>query len=219
MRKRVKKAIISVGTAFGIKPVGKKWIEAFSALNGSFERSALELSFYVATLVFIAAFIAISASFGAREYRHSGWSFGVEIGSIYCLVMSCLLIYLVSRVGLRYVFSSGTIKAYNTWNRMLWSEDLTGLKDVSFFTARGSTSMTLFWAERKRRMVLFNSLRIAMDASLESVEKPELPNSREIQEDIGPSWICPHCHESNPGNFDECWKCQRIRTEPIQKND
>jgi hypothetical protein len=25
------------------------------------------------------------------------------------------------------------------------------------------------------------------------------------------SWICPSCHESNPGNFDECWKCQRNR--------
>jgi hypothetical protein len=29
--------------------------------------------------------------------------------------------------------------------------------------------------------------------------------------DLGPSWICAHCHEDNPGNFDECWKCQRNR--------
>ena len=29
--------------------------------------------------------------------------------------------------------------------------------------------------------------------------------------DVGPSWICAHCQEENPGNFDECWKCQRIR--------
>jgi hypothetical protein len=29
--------------------------------------------------------------------------------------------------------------------------------------------------------------------------------------DPGPSWICAHCHEENPGNFDECWKCQRNR--------
>jgi hypothetical protein len=29
--------------------------------------------------------------------------------------------------------------------------------------------------------------------------------------DVGPSWICTHCHEQNPGNFGECWKCQRIR--------
>jgi hypothetical protein len=27
----------------------------------------------------------------------------------------------------------------------------------------------------------------------------------------GPSWICPGCHEENPGNFEECWKCQRNR--------
>src|SRR6202000_1174801 len=110
-----------------------------------------ELSSYVATLVFIVAFIAVSAAFGIREYRHSGWSFGVELGLLYCLGMSCLLVYLLSRAGLRYLFSGGTVSAYNTWGRSLWSEDLTGLKDVSFFTARGSTTMTLFWAERKRR--------------------------------------------------------------------
>jgi hypothetical protein len=31
------------------------------------------------------------------------------------------------------------------------------------------------------------------------------------QPDLGPSWVCAHCHEENPGNFDECWKCQRSR--------
>jgi hypothetical protein len=24
-------------------------------------------------------------------------------------------------------------------------------------------------------------------------------------------WICPHCHEESPGNFEECWKCQKNR--------
>lgn len=27
----------------------------------------------------------------------------------------------------------------------------------------------------------------------------------------GPPWICPHCHEENPENFNECWKCQCLR--------
>ena len=212
MRKQVKQAIISLGSAFGIKPVGRNWIEAFRALNGSFERTGGELSFYVATMVFVAAFIAMSASFGFREYRHWGLSFGVAVGFIYCLLMLCLLFLLMNRAGLRYQFSAGTLSAYNTWGRMLWSENLTGLKDVSFFTARGSTTMTLFWAERKRGMVLFNSLRRAMDASLESVEKSKAQNSPEIKDYIGPSWTCTHCHEDNPGNFEECWKCQRNRS-------
>jgi hypothetical protein len=215
MLKNVKQAIISLGSALGIKPVGRKWIEAFSALNGSFERTGWELSSYVATLVFIAAFVAVSASFGIREYRHSGGGFGVALGFIYCLGMSCLLVYSVSRASLRYLFSAGTVSAYNTWGRKLWSEDLTGLKDVSFFTARGSTTMTLFWADRKRRMVLFDSLRRVMDVSL--VERSEAPSTSGIEDDAGPSWTCPQCHEDNPGNFEECWKCQRMRAEPIQK--
>jgi hypothetical protein len=31
------------------------------------------------------------------------------------------------------------------------------------------------------------------------------------EKDPGPPWICAHCHEENPGNFGECWKCQKIR--------
>jgi hypothetical protein len=29
--------------------------------------------------------------------------------------------------------------------------------------------------------------------------------------DVVPSWTCAHCHEENPGNFEEYWKCQRNR--------
>jgi len=32
-----------------------------------------------------------------------------------------------------------------------------------------------------------------------------------------PVWICPACHEENPGNFGECWKCQRIRTHETEE--
>ena len=212
----VKRAVISAAAALGIKPVGRQWIEAFSALNGSFERIGWELTFYVATLVFIAAIIALLASFGIRDYRHLGWSAGVEFALIYCLAMSCLLVYLVSRAGLRYLFSAGTVSAYNTWGRKLWSEDLTGLKDVSFFTARGSTAMTLFWAERKRRMVLLNSLRFAMDASLKTVAGSAVENEAEVRDDAGPAWTCPYCHEENPANFGECWKCLKIRPTEAQ---
>jgi hypothetical protein len=28
---------------------------------------------------------------------------------------------------------------------------------------------------------------------------------------VGAPWICAHCHEENPANFGECWKCQQIR--------
>ena len=31
------------------------------------------------------------------------------------------------------------------------------------------------------------------------------------QDSDTPAWTCPFCHEKNPGNFEECWKCQRDR--------
>jgi len=35
----------------------------------------------------------------------------------------------------------------------------------------------------------------------------------ELAAESGRAWVCPKCHEENPGNFDECWKCQTWRTD------
>jgi hypothetical protein len=42
-----------------------------------------------------------------------------------------------------------------------------------------------------------------------SAAKPAIPGLNEKAD--SDTWTCPNCHEQNPGNFEECWKCQRIR--------
>lgn len=45
-------------------------------------------------------------------------------------------------------------------------------------------------------------------------KKMKLAGDDDINSDSdAPAWTCPHCHEKNAGNFDECWKCQRNRPE------
>jgi hypothetical protein len=43
----------------------------------------------------------------------------------------------------------------------------------------------------------------------------EVPSSNALDlepiQDDQPVWVCPTCHEENPGNFNECWKCQKLR--------
>jgi hypothetical protein len=54
---------------------------------------------------------------------------------------------------------------------------------------------------------------------LEAIKQSRAEEAQILQEhldrespDVGkPSWVCPKCHEENPGNFDECWKCQTWR--------
>jgi hypothetical protein len=72
--------------------------------------------------------------------------------------------------------------------------------------------MTLRWPDRKRSLLLIDSLRDALNASVETSKKsPETSESPPVLSDAGPSWICAHCHKDNPGNFEECWKCQQLR--------
>jgi hypothetical protein len=159
----IKRAVISAAGAFGLKPADPKWVAALMSLHGTFERTRSELIIYVAVLVWVAGILAGLGTLAVKQYRHWGWTPGTTIFSIYAFIMLCLLYYLVIRANLRYVFGAGTVTAYNTWGQLLWSEDLAGLKYVTFFSGRGGTGMTLFWADRKRGMALFNSLKSAID--------------------------------------------------------
>ena len=46
-----------------------------------------------------------------------------------------------------------------------------------------------------------------------SHDAPDTTDSRDPDADVedGTAWTCAGCSERNPGNFDECWKCQRNR--------
>jgi hypothetical protein len=210
--KSVKRAVISAAAAFGFKPVGPKWIAAFTRLEGSFERVGFELAVYVMGIASVGGMVSILSVMAVRQYLHSGWTDTTTFFAILAGCLSLVLYPLVSNVNLRYEFSAGSVRAYNTWRRLLWSEDLTGLKYVTAFSARGSTAMTLVWPHRKRTLILFDSMREPVEASLESAKKSaEQRPIAEIKKDDEPSWTCPYCHENNPGNFEECWKCLKFR--------
>jgi hypothetical protein len=49
-------------------------------------------------------------------------------------------------------------------------------------------------------------------AAVETAESQETSVlSLEPTDDDRPEWTCKSCGEENPGNFDECWKCQEPR--------
>jgi hypothetical protein len=192
----------------GIKPVDRKWLSAFVRLEGKFERTGLELAFNVQMLVLSAGLVAILMYFAVTEYRQSGWTGGVSFLLGIGLVFLALAYFGASRIGLKYVFGHGTVRAFNTWGRLMWSDDLAGLIDVTFFSTRGVNVMRLVWPDRKRSLFLFSSLSDALDTSVERSKKPTARSDNEApKDDLGPSWICPACHEETPCNMDQCWKC------------
>lgn len=50
---------------------------------------------------------------------------------------------------------------------------------------------------------------VALFSSRDS--KPNDSRGDDPKEFGGDGWTCAVCHESNPGNFQACWRCQRDR--------
>ena len=46
------------------------------------------------------------------------------------------------------------------------------------------------------------------DEAIQTLKAQQAP----VATATGPEWICPSCHEKNPGNFEICWNCQAART-------
>jgi hypothetical protein len=44
-------------------------------------------------------------------------------------------------------------------------------------------------------------------STLKELKKEEFKDLDSVETD----WICPHCHERNPNNFDTCWKCKHSK--------
>jgi hypothetical protein len=109
---------------------------------------------------------------------------------------------------------------------------------VSYLVApvtRGSTDYSIrtvifiavLWGAivlHKRRIPRLLTVRLLQDNEIvrfplaqsivsETEEKavPESALELEPTKDERPSWECLKCGEENPGNFDECWKCQTWR--------
>ncbi len=55
-------------------------------------------------------------------------------------------------------------------------------------------------------------LAIQTAAERKEIEEEDEQNP-EPTADAGPAWKCKSCGEENPGNFNECWKCLKMRDE------
>ena len=172
VHKVFKRGIIAAAAVAGLSPGDQRWVAALSRLHGTFERGLFDLSLNVALLVFNAGTVVASGGVAFKEYRQSGWTQASLIVSGFCVVFICLSYFLLSRLRLRYVFGNGTVSAFNTWGQLMWSENLTGLAGGFCFSGRGMTSMTLRWPDRKRSLVMIDSLRDALNASVEA-QKPQ----------------------------------------------
>jgi hypothetical protein len=191
--------------------VASQWPAALRRVQGEFRRSTPQQALACAAVSVLAIASLLVAGFAMRTYQQFGWTTADQWRLAQSAVLGIGTWYLLGQLGLKYVFGQGAVRAYNTWG-LMWSEDLTGLTGVRYIRGRSTRNLQILWPDRKRSLDLFDSLRHELDALVEAASPPPQDfGGQEGADDSGPTWICPACREENPGNFGECWKCQRLR--------
>jgi len=122
------------------------------------------------------------------------------------------------KAGRGYRFGSGMVQGLSNSGAVVWTEDVLGIVSGTISHDYGGKAafMTLQLANSKRRIDIVPSLAEALKAlEPKSVSEPPIDLRAAVEasgtEPVGPSWSCRSCGEENPGNFEECWKCQAVR--------
>ena len=160
MPSRFKRAVIGSAAALGYVPTGDVWRDRLQALSGEFRRSTFDKVFRYFMVMF--CFLGGAFLFGdsCSRYVRLGAGDALYFIGVSLFIMAAGL-YGLSQVGVWYRFQHGLLTAFRGW-RLLWREDLSGLRYVLCARGRGTAVMTLVWADHKRRMQLFASLEAVL---------------------------------------------------------
>jgi hypothetical protein len=152
----LRSVVFQAARVFGFVPPGKQWVGRLQSLNGEFHRSAFRSAYLVAVSV-LGVFGGVLIGFGELRSVH-----GLQEPNPVLIALSIILIalgtFLPLRLGVRYVFNHGALSCISASGRLKWREDLRDLKYVTCSSFRGSTSMTLVWEGRRRRIEVYDSL-------------------------------------------------------------
>ncbi|HLQ12449.1 MAG TPA: hypothetical protein VK130_04270 [Steroidobacteraceae bacterium] len=118
--------------------------------------------------------------------------------------------YLLRQATFRYRFSVGVLQRLNGSGRVLWEESLGDITSVERRSSRNGDYLKVQWSRRRRYITLYSALDRALEDPEPKEPLEEEPDG-ESAEPAGPNWRCAKCGEENPGNFDECWKCETER--------
>jgi len=155
-----------ISEKLGYSPVGADWVERLQRVQGRFRRSRYENGLRIFGAVAPPALVVMVI---VTEIRRGAWLVDIVHDPLYLtvtIVMAWLVAFLLWPLGRTYVFENGELRYLSRRGRVLWREELRGLKYVTCSSGGGRTMMTLRWPERSRRIELFDSLRSSLDNQL-----------------------------------------------------
>jgi hypothetical protein len=137
------------------------WRDRMRKLNGEFRRSCADeiLRYMVEGLITMISASALVTSY--RQYAHIASDIWLCLCGI-CFITVSLVCWAARKNGIWYQFQPGSLSAISASGKLLWREDLSGLKAVQCTRGRTTSSLALFWSDRTRSIELYASLEDAL---------------------------------------------------------
>lgn len=165
MRKSLKQVSLAAAAAVGYQPTPSGWAERLPVLQGEFRRSPSEALYQIGLAVLFVACGGLVMDLAIREYITNRPDAQFYLLSALAGFLFFVAIYVLRRTGIWYKFANGSVAAFRSDGRPIWTESLSGLSYVTRTVGQGVVYMTLRWRDRKRRLEVYDSLGRALNAS------------------------------------------------------
>ena len=163
MKRVAQRFAMGAAQGFGYAVLPSGWFERLKVLRGEYRapRSRQILLWAVSGMEACVAVFAVAMAWRAIHVDHNDVAAaGLGVSAVGVSLISVLI---GRRAGCYFVFSGGTLEMRSASGDTRWRDSLLDLQRVSCTQMRDNVSLTLVWADHKRRIEVFDSLRRALD--------------------------------------------------------
>ena len=152
--------------------------ESLPKVEGIYEMSRSEArSIFFWTVVYVAPF-CFFAGRSWREFERTSRNADALLVCLWVAMMVAIALWLLPRMSVKYEFRAGRISRIAGHGHVLWQEDLTSVPRVVLCRDNFGTLITLRWPERRRTLLVPDSLAEAIDDA-QATSNKSLERTRE----------------------------------------
>jgi len=167
----------------GFREVDPKWVTRLPHMNGTYgPATGVIVTWTIFCCIWAGLAVAIGWHFVSEDWDGNGPLPDQAIIALVGVVLFVLMLWhMHRRIRTRYEIRDGTLTCLSAGGRNVWTESLDGLQLVTGEEAptRGIPSIpyiTLYWADHKRKLILHDSLKKALE--MQSEGERELAKER-----------------------------------------
>ena len=139
-------------------------------VEGTYEMSLKEIGWLYLCSILMIAPLGLAAGHAWSKFEQSDKQSDAVAAAFLVAFIAVIVLWVLPRVSARYEFRGGFVSKVSRGGVVRWREDLSKVPRVVLCRDNFNTFITLRWPDRRRSLVIPDTLAIAIDKAQEAID-------------------------------------------------